>query len=82
MQSVIYSNKNQESERAVMLLSNVKEDFHEYVLGKDFTENQFQAEFGETAEYPQIAIGLDHRGGLKETLQFMKENNYFDLGNE
>ena len=48
MQSVIYSNKNQESERAVMLLSNVKEDFHEYVLGKDFTENQFQAEFGET----------------------------------
>ena len=34
-----------------MLLSNVKEDFHEDVLGKDFTENQFQAEFGETAEY-------------------------------
>ena len=53
-----------------------------YVLGKDFTENQFQAEFGETAEYPQIAIGLVHRGGLKETLQFMKENNYFDLRNE
>ena len=77
MQSVIYSNKNQECERAIMLLSNVHEDFHEYILDEDFTDKQFHAEFGDTAEYPQIAIGLKHRGGLKETLQFMKDNNMF-----
>ena len=59
----------------------MKEDFHEYVLGKDFTENQFQAEFGETV-LSTDCYGLVHRGGLKETLQFMKENNYFDLRNE
>ena len=77
MQSVIYSNKSQECERAIMLLSNVKEDFHEYVLDQDFTDKQFQAEFGSEAQYPQIAIGLKHRGNLKETLQFMKDNNMF-----
>ena len=60
-----------------MLLSNVKEDFHEYVLDQDFTNKQFKAEFGEEAQYPQISIGLKHRGGLKETLQFMKDNNMF-----
>jgi hypothetical protein len=49
MQSVIYSNKNQECERAIMLLSNVHEDFHEYILDEDFTDKQFHAEFGDTA---------------------------------
>ena len=77
MQSVIYSNKSQECERAIMLLSNVHEDFHEYILDEDFTDKQFHAEFGDAAEYPQISIGLKHRGGLKETLQFMKDNNMF-----
>ena len=77
MQSVIYSNKSQECERAIMLLSNVKEDFHEYVLDQDFTDKQFKAEFGSKAQYPQISIGLKHRGNLKETLQFMKDNNMF-----
>ena len=77
MQSVIYSNKNQECERAIMILSSVKENFHEYVLDQDFTAKQFYAEFGENAQYPQISIGLKHRGGLKETLQFMKNNNMF-----
>ena len=77
MQSVIYSNKSQECERAIMLLSNVKEDFHEYVLDQVFTDKQFHAEFGSEAQYPQISIGLNHRGNLKETLQFMKDNNMF-----
>ena len=77
MQSVIYSNKSQECERAIMLLSNVKEDFHEYVLDQDFTDKQFQAEFGSEAQYPQISIGLNHRGNLKETISYMKDNNMF-----
>ena len=77
MQSVIYSNKSQECERAIMLLSNVKEDFHEYVLDQDFTDEQFHAEFGIEAQYPQIAIGLKHRGNLKETISYMKDNNMF-----
>ena len=70
----IYSNGNQECERAAMLLTNIYSDFHEYVLNKEFTESQFRAEFGSEAEYPQIAIGVHHRGSLKETLHYLKDN--------
>jgi hypothetical protein len=46
-------------------------------LGIDFTHKQFKAEFGEEAEYPQVAIGLDHRGTLKETLKYMSDKGMF-----
>ena len=73
-QAWIYSNGNQECERAAMLLTSIYSDFHEYVLNKEFTESQFRAEFGSEAEYPQIAIGVHHRGSLKETLHYLKDN--------
>ena len=76
MQAVIYSNGSQECERAGMLLKSIHEDFHEYFLDKDFTEKQFHAEFGVEAEYPQVSIGLKHRGDLKETLHYLNKHNY------
>ena len=76
MQAVIYSNGSQECERAGMLLKSIHEDFHEYFLDEDFTDQQFHAEFGSNAEYPQISIGLNHRGGLKETLHYLNNHNY------
>jgi len=74
-QAWIYSNGNQECERASMLLSGIYSDFNVYTLNKEFTENQFQSEFGRTAEYPQIAIGVHHRGSLKETLHYLQDQN-------
>ena len=76
MQAVIYSNGSQECERAGMLLKSIHEDFHEYFLDEDFTEKQFHAEFGVEAEYPQVSIGLKHRGDLKETLHYLNKHNY------
>ena len=43
--AVIYSNSNQECERMGMLLRSVSTEFHEYVLGNHFTQQQFQMEF-------------------------------------
>jgi len=73
MQALIYSNGNQECERAKMLLTSMNEDTKEFLLGVDFSDRQFRAEFGSGAEYPQIAIGLKHRGTLKETLQYLQK---------
>lgn len=56
-----------------MLLSSVGGEFLEYKLGKDFRQVDFNNEFGSHAEYPQIAIGYKHIGGLKETLQFLNK---------
>ena len=47
------------------------------LLGVDFSDKQVRAEFGDEAEYPQVAIGLDHRGTLKETLKYMSEHGMF-----
>jgi|TARA_B100000900_G_scaffold351448_1_gene318563 hypothetical protein len=81
MQPLIYSNGSQECERAESLLKSVQ--FNEtlnprvFHLGNDFTDKQFRAEFGKEAEYPQISIGLDHRGSLKETLKYMADKGMF-----
>jgi hypothetical protein len=74
-QAWIYSNGNQECERAAMLLASIYNDFHEYFLNKEFNENQFREEFGSEAEYPQIAIGVHHRGSLKETLHYLQDRD-------
>ena len=55
----------------------VTQEVKEFLLGADFSDRQFRAEFGSEAEYPQIAIGLKHRGTLKETLKYMSDNEMF-----
>ena len=76
-QALVYSNGGQESERAIMVLEACGQDVRQFLLGIDFTHKQFKAEFGDEAEYPQVSIGLDHRGTLKETLKYMSDKGMF-----
>ena len=71
---VLYSNDNQECDRARSLLETLKVQIQEYKLNNHFTERAFVSEFGEEAEYPQISIGYKHIGGLKDVLHYMKDN--------
>ena len=73
MQAILYTNGSQECERIKMLLKSLNGEFHEYLLGVDFSDRQFRAEFGSEAEYPQVSIGYKHIGGLKETLQYFQQ---------
>ena len=75
MQALVYSNGSQESERksSRWFLRHVTRGERVFLLGADFSDRQFRAEFGSEAEYPMIAIGLDHRGNLKETFKFMSD---------
>jgi len=75
--AVIYSNGSQECERMAMLLKALDGEFHEYILGKHFTESQFRGEFGADATYPQVSIGYEHVGSMKETLQYMNRKGMF-----
>ena len=77
IQALVYSNGSQESERAKMVLEACGQDVREYLLGVDFSDKQFRGEFGSEAEYPQVAIGLNHRGTLKETLKYMSDQGMF-----
>ena len=76
-QALVYSNGSQESERAKMVLEECGQQVREFLLGVDFSDRQFRLEFGDDAEYPQVAIGLNHRGTLKETLKYMSEHGMF-----
>ena len=69
---VLYSNGCQECERVKMLLLSIGGEFLEYNLGEDFSQKNFECEFGVGAEYPQVAIGTKHIGGLKQTLNYLK----------
>ena len=71
--AVIYSNQSQECERISMLLRSLGGEFHEYILDRDFNQSQFIDEFGNEATYPQVSIGYSHIGNMKETLQYLKE---------
>lgn len=75
--AVIYSNGSQECERMTSLLKNLGGEFLEYRLGKHFSEKSFYDEFGEEATFPQIALGNQHIGSMKETLQFMSDRGMF-----
>ena len=77
IEALIYSNGSQESERAKMVLEACGQDVREFFLGVHFSDKQFRAEFGSEAEYPQVAVGLNHRGTLKETLKYMSDQGMF-----
>ena len=77
IEALVYSNGSQESQRAKMVLEACGQQVREFLLGVDFSDKQFRAEFGSEAEYPQVAIGLNHRGNLKETLKFMSDTGMF-----
>ena len=74
---VVYTNGSQECERVCALLEHLGGKYHEYQLNKHFTQRAFEAEFGEGAEYPQVAIGAKHIGSLKEALHYMDEKGMF-----
>ena len=73
--AVLYTDGGQESERVRQLLLSLGGEYLEYTLGKEFTERQFHAEFGEKATYPQVSIGYQHIGGLKDTLHYLQEED-------
>ena len=77
IEALVYSNGSQESERAKMVLEACGQQVREFLLDADFSDKQFRLEFGDDAEYPQVAIGLNHRGTLKETLKYMSDTGMF-----
>ena len=70
--AILYTDGNQECERIRMLLKSLGGEYREYILGADFSDRQFRAEFGKDAVYPQIIINHEHIGSLKETLQYFQ----------
>ena len=70
--AILYSDGTQECQRVESLLQSLEQKYIRYELDRDFTPKQFEAEFGYGASYPQVAIGTQHVGTLKDTLNYYK----------
>jgi glutaredoxin len=46
-----------------------------YELDKDFTRDEFYAEFGEGSTFPQIMLDDIRLGGCRETINYLQEND-------
>lgn len=46
-----------------------------YMLGQDFTKEEFYSQFGEGSTFPQVMFGTDHLGGCTDSVKYLKENN-------
>ena len=57
--------------KTVLELTN--NNFVVYNLNKDFTKEEFYAEFGEGSAFPQVICGDKKLGGCTDTVKFLKE---------
>ncbi len=73
--AVLYSDGSQECERIRQLLKSLGGEFLEYELDRDFTQSEFNAEFGNNASFPQVTINGSHIGSMKETLQYFQQTS-------
>lgn len=48
----------------------------EYVLGSDFTREDFYSEFGNGSTFPQVVFGDKHIGGCSDSIKYLKEHNF------
>ena len=46
-----------------------------YKLNRDFTREEFYAEFGDGSTFPQVIVDDRHIGGCTDTVQYLKEQN-------
>ena len=74
MKAVVYTKENcQWCDRVKYLLGHLNFEYIEYKYEEDFTKEQFYAEFGEGATFPQVSINDQYIGGCKDTLQYLQE---------
>ncbi len=59
--------------KQVLELTN--QQFVVYNLGVEFTKEQFYAEFGQGATFPQVICDSQKLGGCVDTVKFLQEKN-------
>ena len=74
MNFTVYSRKGCDyCERIKTVLRLTGSTYVVYNLGEDFTKEEFIAEFGEGATFPQVSCDGKKLGGSVETVKFLKE---------
>ena len=74
MNFTVYSKEGSDDcERIKTVLRLTGSTYVVYNLGEDFTKEEFIAEFGEGATFPQVSCDGKKIGGSVETVKFLRE---------
>ena len=76
MNFTVYSKENcPHCYKVKQVLELTGSNFVVYNLNKDFTREEFYAEFGEGSTFPQVILNDEqHLGGCSETVKYLQEN--------
>lgn len=50
--------------------------YQKFLLGTDFTSEDFVSKFGTGTSFPQVIMGYEQIGGMKDTVRYLVENRY------
>ncbi|MFZ9249270.1 MAG: hypothetical protein ACO23D_05710 [Candidatus Nanopelagicales bacterium] len=56
-------------------MDHIKADYVVYVLGSQFTREEFYSEFGEGSTFPQVVLDEKNLGGCSDTIKYLQEQN-------
>jgi len=51
-------------------------NYQKFLLGQDFTTEDFVSKFGTGTTFPQVLVGYEQIGGMKDTVRYLVENKY------
>ena len=60
-------------EKVKSVLELTEQDHQIYLLGREFTVQDFYDKFGEGSTFPQVVYGDKNLGGCVDTLRFLRE---------
>lgn len=58
--------------KKVLELTN--QNYVEYILGEDFTKEEFYNQFGNLSTFPQVVLNETNLGGCTDTIKYLQEN--------
>jgi glutaredoxin len=62
-------------EKIIQVMDHIKADYVVYVLGSQFTREEFYSEFGEGSTFPQVVLDEKNLGGCSDTIKYLQEQN-------
>ena len=51
-------------------------DYEKFVLGEDYTSEEFVNKFGYNSTFPQVVYHNQKIGGMKDTVRYLVDNKY------
>ena len=63
-------------EKLIDFMSKKGITYQKFLLGQDFTSEDFVDKFGTGTTFPQVIAGYEQIGGMKDTVRYLVDHKY------